>query len=633
MFVKQRRFIRLAISCFILLLAFTVRLYRLDFQSVWWDEGHSIAMASAPLLQISTLPGMDVHPPGFFAALHGWMALAGRSKFALRYFSLGFSLLTIALIMRFGRSLGDDWVGWWAGLLMALSPFYVAYAQEVRMYAMVTFFATGSVFCLWRLLFTKRKTQNAIRNHYLVGYILFTTASLYTHYFTGFLLFFENLLWLAWFISGVRYFDLSKWGLRLKPWLGSQLAIFLLFVPQLRLALRQVTTYTNPNLNPPTLSHFISHSWQAYTLGLTIDFERVQPYLWFMSILCLAGLLVYRCDRHFTALLGWLLVPMALYFIALQRQPSYQPRYLMLVTPAIFLLMALTLTFRKWTHGLGLVVVAIFVFGLYSYFSDPTYFKDDAEAVTHWLMRETTPNDIVFVDVPHPFHYYANRIPAPTRYLFVDIHTAADTLNREALGRDRLYWVTWWGSDTDPRGVIPYLLQKQAGPPQGEARFPGYHLAWYQLSDRPFSLPNDLTPLEVNFNRGLRLDGLAYSQTLSPGESAWATLHFTQLAPIEVNYKVSLRLRAPEGTLLAQQDKAILNDRHFQTAAWPIDDPALNQALNVYTLSLDDPTYLGPLTLEAVVYDAETLAAVAAYGVPTTNDDFVSAQIGEIEVR
>lgn len=633
MFVKQRLSIRLAISCFILLLAFTVRLYRLDFQSIWWDEGHSIAMASAPLLQISTLPGMDVHPPGFFAALHGWMALAGQSKFALRYFSLGFSLLTIALIIRFGRSLGGDWVGWWAGLLMALSPFYVAYAQEVRMYAMVTFFATGSVYCLWRLLFTERNPQYAIRNHYLVGYILLTTASLYTHYFTGFLLFFENLLWLTWLISRVRHFDLSKWGPRLKPWLGSQLAIFLLFVPQLRLALRQVTTYTNPNLNPPSLSHFISHSWQAYTLGLTIDFERVRPYLWFIAVLCLAGLIVHRRDRHFTALLGWFLVPMGLYFIALQRQPSYQPRYLMLATPSIFLLLALTLTFRKWTHGLGLVVVAIFVLGLYSYFNDPTYFKDDAEAVTHWLMRETTSDDIVFVDVPHPFHYYADHIPAPTRYLFVDIHTAADILNQEALGRDRLYWVTWWGSDTDPRGVIPYLLQKQAGPSRGEARFPGYHLVWYQLSDRPFSLPNDLAPLEVNFDHGLRLDGLAYSQTLSPGESAWAALHFTQLAPIEVNYKVSLRLRAPEGALLAQQDKAILNDRHFQTAAWPVGDPALNQAINVYTLSLDDSTYVGPLTLEAVVYDAETLAAIAAYGVSTTNDDFVSAQIGEIEVR
>jgi hypothetical protein len=100
-----------------------------------------------------------------------------------------------------------------------------------------------------------------------------------------------------------------------------------------------------------------------------------------------------------------------------------------------------------------------------------------------------------------------------------------------------------------------------------------------------------------------------------------------------INYKVSLRLRAPDGRVLAQVDKPILNDRHFQTAAWPLTDPALNQAINVYLLPLNDSTYTGPLILEAVVYNADNLAAIAAYGAPTTNDDLVSAQIGEVVVQ
>ena len=40
---------------------------------------------------------------------------------------------------------------------------------------------------------------------------------------------------------------------------------------QLLLALRQVTSYTNPNLIPPGLWDFVSRSWQAYTVGLSID--------------------------------------------------------------------------------------------------------------------------------------------------------------------------------------------------------------------------------------------------------------------------------------------------------------------------------------------------------------------------
>ncbi|RME49738.1 MAG: hypothetical protein D6796_04495 [Caldilineae bacterium] len=333
-------------------------------------------------------------------------------------------------------------------------------------------------------------------------------------------------------------------------------------------------------------------------------------------------------------LLGWLAIPLAVYFVVLQKRPSYEPRYMMLVTPSLFLLMGVSFApRRRWEVVFGAAALAIFAVGLRSYFTDPAFFKDDSAGVANWLAVETTAEDIVFVDVPHPFHYYADRIPAPTRYLFVDIHTAAGVLNREALGRRRLYWVTWYGSDTDPRGVIPFLLWKQAGPPAGERQFRGYRVEWYTLSDRPFSLPTDLPPAQVNFDNVLLLDGLAYSKTLSAGEAGWATLHFRLLAPTPVNYKISLRLRAPDGRLLSQVDKLILNDRHFQTAAWPLDDPALNQALNVFTLPLTDPAYSGPLTLEAVVYNAATLDAIAAYGVPTTNNDFISAQIGLIQVE
>jgi hypothetical protein len=332
-------------------------------------------------------------------------------------------------------------------------------------------------------------------------------------------------------------------------------------------------------------------------------------------------------------LLGWLLLPLALYYGVLQRQPSYEPRYLMLVTPAIPLLFALGLTTRRWTNWLGIVIVAIFGLGLQSYYFNPTFAKDDADAVTAWLAQETTPSDMVLVDVPHPFHYYAPQIPATTEYLFVDIHTAAQRLNKLTSGKDRLYWLTWWGSDTDPRGVIPYLLRKQAGPPLGEQQFRGYHLVWYALSKEPFSLPDTLQPIAVNFDNVLQLDALAYSEMIVSGQAGWATLQFRQLAPTEINYKVSLRLRAEDGRLLAQDDRLLLNDRHFQTAAWPSDDPTLKQAINVYTLVFNDAAFTGLLTLEAVVYNAETLAAIAAYGVPTTNDDFVSAQLGSVQVE
>ncbi|MBN1219131.1 MAG: glycosyltransferase family 39 protein [Anaerolineae bacterium] len=635
-------------------LAYILRLYHLDFQSIWWDEGHSIYVATHPVAQIPPLPAMDVHPPAYFTLLHLWLSLAGNSEFALRYLSVLFSLLTVALLWRFAASIHLSHTfpsaPLLATLLAALSPMYVAYAQEVRSYAMMTFLAAASTFILWWLLFPGPNRDTRQKRGILLGlYIIVTALCLYTHYFTLFLLIFHNLVWLAWLLGEKvslkhsRAIFITHAGL----WLASQAGILLLFAPQLQLALRQITSYTNPNLIPPTLSYFITQSWQAYTTGLTIS---PTPARW--GMVAIAGGLLVSWGIHFwqnpvklitpfAFLLAWLLIPLAAYFIALQRQPSFEPRYLMLVTPALFLLLAVGLgrgTRGRW-QGLRLIYyvllaipLLVFIIGLRSYYINESYFKDDSAGVADWLVAETTANDVVYIDVPHPFHYYQNRIPAPTRYLFVDIHTAADTLTREAAGRDRLFWVTWHGSDTDPRGVIPFLAEK-AGQQLGQLDFRGYRVEWFDLPDTGvvFSLPAVLTPINATFGDVLRLDGVAYGETTTVADPTWATLYFTLLHNTEVDYKVSVRVRGEEGRVVAQVDKDLLNDRHFRTSAWPIADPFLNQVINVYTLPLVADTPPGLYQLEVVVYNSQP--PYPAEGVTGhKSPDGVAAMIGRITV-
>lgn len=664
----------------ILGLAFSLRLYHLDFQSIWWDEGHSIFVASQPIPQIPTLPAMDVHPPAYFVLLHLWLGLAGQSEFALRYLSVLFSVLTVALLWRFARSVssfhylpcsphpalcaGSPLL---AALFATLSPLYVAYAQEVRSYAMITFLALASTFTLWRIFFLDHRRPSLIGRRWTVAtYAVLTALCLYTHYFTIFLLIFHNLAWFVWAVPGNK----NRMG-RVTTWIASQLGILLLFAPQFLLALRQVTSYANPNLSPPRLTEFILRSWQAYTVGLTID---PLPAAWGMAVIAAVllvtlGLLLFKIatpSRKWASifhppsfilhllssilfLLAWLLIPLGAYFIVLQRQPSFEPRYLILVTPALFLLLALGLnntsrfTFyasRFTPYAFSIILLCIFLFSLSSYYTDEAYFKDDSAGVAAWLAAETTGDDIVYVDVPHPFHYYIAKghIAAPTRYLFVDIHTAAATLTREAAGRERLFWITWRGSDTDPRGVIPFLAQKY-GEKLGQRDFRGYHIEWFSLPDpkTSFSLPTDLQPLHATFGDVLQLDGAAYGgyppsgQATSTRHPAWATLHFTLLRQTTVDYKVSLRLRGQDGHVAAQVDKDLLNDRHFRTSAWPLTNPVLNQAINVYTLAFAPDTSPGSYRLEVVVYNrqppypSEGVAGVDSH-------DGIAAMIGNLTV-
>lgn len=641
-----------------LLLAFGLRLYHLDYQSIWWDEGHSIDMASAPLSQIATLPGMDVHPPGYFISLHVWMTLTGRHEFGLRYLSVVFSVLTVALLMRFARACLPRSPGYvLAGILAAISPLYVAYAQEVRMYAMLTCFILISGYAQWRIVGGEKRSAGQLWRALWWGcYVIATVLSLYIHYFTVFWLVFQNLAWLMW--AGLSPAG-AKRRTRLGLWIGSQIALTLLYLPQLGLALRQTTAYANPNLNTPGVVEFLSRTWLAYTLGLT-SYPEVT---WLAELtagltLLIGAALLWRAHRLTSRnswamaafLAGWFGVPLVVYYLVLLVRPSFEPRYLMFVTPALFL---------GWTWGIvGLyqdvsvspklgvrlrqvaskgVAVAISVLlaaslgmGTYGYFTYAAAFKDDSAGVVAWLAAHTTAHDIVYVDVPHPFHYYAERIPAPTRYLFVDVHRAAQILSEETVGRERVYWVTWWGSDTDPRGVIPFLLDKAARR-LGDLDFRGYHVIWWELQpELRFSLPNDLVSADVVFGNVIRLDGLAYAAQVRAGEAGWVTAHFRLLGKVSRDFRVSIRLQDAQGVRQSQTDRDLLNDRHLRTSAWPLEDDRLNQAINVYTLPVPTAALPGNYDLLAVIYDAVSQEALPVTA--GTNVDGMQARLGRVLV-
>jgi hypothetical protein len=177
-----------------------------------------------------------------------------------------------------------------------------------------------------------------------------------------------------------------------------------------------------------------------------------------------------------------------------------------------------------------------------------------------------------------------------------------------------------------------HFLGEKHGQTLGQADFRGYHIEWFSLPhDEAFSLPTDLTPANATFGDVLRLDGFAHSDTAAINNPAWATLHFTLLRDTDVDYKVSLRVRGEDGLVVSQLDKDLLNDRHFRTAAWPLDNPALNQATNVYTLPLAPDTPPGAYQLEAVLYNSRPpYPSEGVSGHPS--DDGVAAIIGQVTV-
>ncbi len=634
---RFRHLFRLCAPAAILLLAFALRLYRLDYQSIWWDEGHSISMARHSLAAIPTLPGMDVHPPLYFYTLHLWMDWAGRSEFALRFLSLLFSLASVALLYRFGRDMGNLALGLLAAAIGALSPLHLAYAQEVRMYAMVTCLCLLSAYALYRVM---RHDDVA---SWLV-YVFATAASLYAHYFVLFLIFFQNVFWLVVTVWRRR----KEWRLDLLKWVGAQVGIVALLALQLKIAARQVTAYENVNLSPPTLRTFVLQCWQSFTVGLTIDFDRALPLMVGLALLLLVGLALHFLRKEgrlealsFWLLWAWFVLPLLAYYLVLQRRASFAPRYLIFVTPALYLLLAYALHVlwkmgRKvpgtsksarhlpkiwaapWLGGLGtLFVLAAFAVAGWSYYFNPDHFKDDTRGLARFLEAEASENDVVFIDVPHPLDYYYQG-PAPASYLFVDIHTVADTLTRLCQGRERLFFVRWRQSDTDPRGAVLFLLDKY-GQYLGHRGFRGYDVVWYGLPQEvAFSLAPAFEAVQVDFGGRLALGGLAFGgrgqgetstedevrpHSAPAGRKMWVALGWQVQREVEEGYKAALYLRDGRGHLVGQADRILLNDRHLRTFGWQPDEVAIN----VYTLVVAPGTPPGEYVLGTSVYSPDTL--------------------------
>ena len=68
--------------------ALALRVVRLEFQPLWWDEGYSVWFATHPLGQMAALTAQDIHPPLYYAFLHGWTSPLGTGPVVLRLFSV-----------------------------------------------------------------------------------------------------------------------------------------------------------------------------------------------------------------------------------------------------------------------------------------------------------------------------------------------------------------------------------------------------------------------------------------------------------------------------------------------------------------------------------------------------------------
>ena len=116
-----------------------LRLLLIDNARLWYDETGSVWMASLTFDRMLAATAGDVHPPLYLAVLWAWVQLAGTSEAAVRLPSAIFSALCVPLTYAIARRLSlSRSIALVAAGLVAVLPSQLNYAQEARMYALLT---------------------------------------------------------------------------------------------------------------------------------------------------------------------------------------------------------------------------------------------------------------------------------------------------------------------------------------------------------------------------------------------------------------------------------------------------------------------------------------------------------------
>ncbi len=92
----------------------------------------------------------EEHPLFYYTILWGWMSIFEESPLAVRSLSVVCGLGSLALIYLLGKDLFDQRFGLIVAGLVAVSPFQIHYAQEVRMYTLMAFLLIAATYAVWK---------------------------------------------------------------------------------------------------------------------------------------------------------------------------------------------------------------------------------------------------------------------------------------------------------------------------------------------------------------------------------------------------------------------------------------------------------------------------------------------------
>jgi uncharacterized membrane protein len=443
-----------------------LRVLLLDQKGMWLDETFSVWVANHSLADmLQWIVKIDQHPPLYYLLLHSWIALNGDTPYNARLLSVLFGVATIPVIYLIGKRLSGVLVGLAAAVLLALSLFNIYYAQEARMYTLLTFNAAVAIYALVRLLTDSRavspigsqfveylhvwrtagpaepntqrefsykdETRNQtgwsawrLRYRWLpirtietdlawVTFIVFSAATLLSHNTAVFFVLAANL-----FVFGLMLYRRIRQSGPLPAfqapsmgnWVKAQIGIFLLWSPWLLAFVGQASRVDRESWIPKPDWDAVTKTLRAL-LNPSAPTQASQVMTWILCAVLLLGLLYFRKRLSMFVFLATLFaVPFLGELIVSIRRPIFLDRTLIWITIPLFLLLAAGIAQMRFSP---LIAVALMVLGTNYLFSAGDYYrfvqKEDWSTAAGYVANFAEKDDLVLFNsnyVVIPFDYY-----------------------------------------------------------------------------------------------------------------------------------------------------------------------------------------------------------------------------------
>jgi len=443
-----------------------LRVLLLSNKGMWLDETFSVWLANHSVVEmLQWIVKIDQHPPLYYLLLHYWIALKGDTPYYARLLSSLFGAGTIPMIYLIGKRISGVVVGLAAAVFLALSLFNIYYAQETRMYTLLTFNAAVAIYALVRLLTDSRSVRpiGSQFREYLhawrtsgpaeadtkgdfsykdetrdqtgwrawifrhrrlpvqtietdlawVTFIVLSAATLLSHNTAVFFSLATNI-----FVLGLMLFQKLRQSGPLPAfqapslgnWVKAQVGIFFLWSPWLLVFIKQARRVDQEFWIPKP-------SWDAVTqtlralLNPSAPGQASQAMTWILCVVLCLGLVYYRKRLSiFLFLAALFTIPILGELIVSIRRPIFSDRTLIWITIPLFLLLAAGIAQLRFRF---LMMVVLGILAADYLFSTGDYYrffqKEDWSTAAGYVARFAEKDDLVlfnsnFVEIP--FDYY-----------------------------------------------------------------------------------------------------------------------------------------------------------------------------------------------------------------------------------